>query len=222
MPPLYRRRSVAAVACALSITFWIGGGLVVSGALAIVVRLREPEMQWCHFVAQVLLAGGVLGLLTWRLGCGPVVLAPAGFVTGGVAAAVVDFRTGRLPNWLVLTTHLMTAVGVLSATLITSADELLLGAVAGAAAFLLVYLGLYLGVPGQLGGGDVKLAAAAGAVLGWHSWSAVFAGLLVIWLANALAFAVLRVSKFGVRHNLPSLPHGPSLVLGTVAVLLAG
>jgi leader peptidase (prepilin peptidase) / N-methyltransferase len=94
----------------------------------------------------------------------------------------------------------------------------LFGAAAGAVGFVVFYVALYAWLPGQLGGGDVKLSATAGAVLGWHSWPALFPGLLMVWLLGAAAYLAQSLAGGPMRTG---LPHGPFLVLGTVAAVLA-
>jgi len=81
----------------------------------------------------------------------------------GVTAAVVDARTGKIPNWLTFPTLLGALVLHL---LLGGARGLGLGA-AGFAFGALVPAVLYFGTAGRaIGGGDVKLFAALGALRG--------------------------------------------------------
>ncbi|HVU12889.1 MAG TPA: prepilin peptidase, partial [Phototrophicaceae bacterium] len=70
-------------------------------------------------------------------------------------------------------------------------------------------------VPGGLGGGDVKLAALIGAVLGFPL---VLGALIVGALASAVTIVVL-ITIF--RRTLKdSIPYAPFLCLGVLAILI--
>jgi leader peptidase (prepilin peptidase)/N-methyltransferase len=74
--------------------------------------------------------------------------------------------------------------------------------------------------PGQLGGGDVKLAGLAGLVLGWLGWRAVLTGaalgFILAGLAGLALLAARRVTLQGV------ISFGPFLLGGALLVILAG
>nr|WP_255426819.1 A24 family peptidase [Pseudonocardia sp. C8] len=148
--------------------------------------------------------------------------------------AAVDLRTGKLPNWLTLLAHVLTLAGLLVATLVHLRASGLLAALVGSIVFAALYGAWYVFLPGHMGGGDLKLSAVSGAVLGWQGWPtashphlltagvqllAWLAGaLLLIWLLQAAAYLVARA----VRRRLATLAlrHGPFLVLGTVTALV--
>ncbi|MFD6694199.1 prepilin peptidase [Micromonospora aurantiaca] len=71
---------------------------------------------------------------------------------------------------------------------------------------------------GQLGWGDVTLAVPLAAALGWHSWNAVYAGVLLGLGTAALTAITLR--RLGRLASGTSLPLGPFLIAAayTVAV----
>jgi prepilin peptidase CpaA len=113
-------------------------------------------------------------------------LALAVVLLGTVAGAVVDVRTRRVPNHLTLT---MASAGlVLAAT--GSGRVGVIAACAGAATGLLLMLPGYLF--GGTGGGDVKLLAAAGTLLGPAATLWAFAATLIAGGALALGVAVRR------------------------------
>jgi prepilin peptidase CpaA len=111
----------------------------------------------------------------------PIVVTAVAAVT--TAAAAVDLRTRRVPNWLTFGTA---ALGVTMATAHLSGIG-----VAGAVEGLLV--GLVLMLPGHVigrtGAGDVKLLAALGTLLGPRSiamaflYSAIVGGALAVMVA---------------------------------------
>lgn len=88
--------------------------------------------------------------------------------------------------------------------------------VAGGGAFLL-FLAIFLLFPAGMGGGDVKLAAAVGLLVGFPQV------LLALWLAiiggGLVGIALLVSSKRGRKD---AIPFGPFLALGAGAVLLVG
>ncbi|MEV4927081.1 prepilin peptidase [Streptomyces roseoverticillatus] len=69
-----------------------------------------------------------------------------------------------------------------------------------------------------MGMGDVKLAPAAGALLGWHSWSAVITGTFTGFLLGAVAAVTLVVT--GRAHRKEQAAFGPFLLAGTLSVSL--
>ena len=113
--------------------------------------------------------------------------------------SVVDIRQHRLPNLLT----------------IPGAALILLGAVAcgrglpallGAAALGAVYLVIHLLDPAGLGGGDVKLALALGALTGALGSA--------VWVLAALGAPMLTAVAglvAALRHRGRVVPHGPSM-----------
>jgi leader peptidase (prepilin peptidase)/N-methyltransferase len=123
--------------------------------------------------------------------------------------SVIDIRTRRLPNRIVLPA----AAVVLVAQIAISpgrATEWIAGAL-GAFAFLLAAALIN---PAGLGMGDVKLSLLLGAALGW----AVGAALLIGFLAASLAGAVM-IARNGWSARKATIPLGPFLALGGLAAL---
>lgn len=132
------------------------------------------------------------------------------FAAALVVLAVIDVRTRRLPNRIVLPA----AAVVLAAQIAIAPDRALewtLGAL-GAFAFLLAAALLN---PAGLGMGDVKLALLLGAALGW----AVAPALLIGLMAAALAGVVMVVRNGWAAGRKATLPLGPFLALGGLATL---
>lgn len=146
---------------------------------------------------------------------GNAVVAPLTLIGALVAAAaVVDERTGRIPNRLCLA-GLVTLVAAMP--LVATQDQPL-GSVAssvvaglltsGAPALFLIWLVR----PDLIGGGDWKLLAVIGASLG-----------LISPIASAVAAFVACVAQF-VRltfHRRRSIPFAPSLAVGYATALVA-
>jgi prepilin peptidase CpaA len=161
-----------------------------------------------------------------------------------VAAAVIDYRTMKIPNWL-------TVGGVVTGLVLGTVDALrpldgFLAALGGAGAGLVLLLPLYL--LRVMGAGDVKLMAMAGAFLGvggtlsavlftfvvggiaalafalWHRAFGRMAGNvrdIVQWMVFA-AFAGLRpLPRVTAASSIGKLPYGISICAGTIAYLVA-
>ncbi|MEX1023064.1 MAG: A24 family peptidase [Dehalococcoidia bacterium] len=134
--------------------------------------------------------------------------AVAGTLLYLVAVVTVDLRERRVPNvW----------------TYPATVGALLLAAITGPSTFLVAVAGLALGggvlallaavTRGAIGMGDVKLGAAAGAVLGP-------AGAVTLLLAGSAAGGVLAVVWLiaGGRRR-EAMPYAPALALGALAAL---
>jgi prepilin peptidase CpaA len=163
-----------------------------------------------------------------------------------LVAGIYDIRYRRIPNWLVLPAipvgFLLHAV--LSLVRSNSVWPGLREAALGFGAAVLIYLPMY--ALRGMGAGDVKLAAALGALAGWPDWLWILLFSAVIGLVLALALMLLhrRFRKtlsntayliWDLAHLRPPyrrseeldvqspkgmrLPHGAVLALGTLALL---
>jgi leader peptidase (prepilin peptidase)/N-methyltransferase len=137
-------------------------------------------------------------------------LVVAFFVVVLVVLSIIDVRTRRLPNRIVLPA----AAVVLAAHVAVAPDRALEWVVAAFGAFGLL-LAAALAYPGGLGMGDVKLALLLGAALGW----AVGAALVIGFAAAGLA-GVAMIIRSGWSARRAALPLGPFLALGALAALL--
>ncbi len=141
------------------------------------------------------------------------VLLVALVAAGGLWLAILDARTHRLPNRIVLPFAIAIA-GVVAALAIATTDPgRLLLALAAGAGMALVYL--VLGLTGAVGFGDVKLAGALGIFLGWISPAAVIAGFVLAYVLatpHALVILIGRLRDRGRRH----LPFGPYMIAGAL------
>ena len=128
-----------------------------------------------------------------------------------VVAAVVDWRTRRLPNWLTLSilaggVYRACALHLLGLTEIAGGFGPL-GMVGG------VLMGVAVGVPlwviGARGAGDAKLYMAAGAWTGWH-------GVLVLFAAEAVIGAAIVLSRAAATGRLWRLLHNTGVLAVTL------
>lgn len=153
---------------------------------------------------------------------------------GTGAAAAIDLRTRRVPNGL--------TASLACAGLVLAASGL--GPIGFGSALLAGAVGLVLMLPGHLagatGGGDVKLLAAAGTLLGPSATFRAFAFTLMAGAALALAVALAR-GQLGptVRRTLRlvssggasageirnagagnRIPYAPAIAAGSIAALV--
>ncbi len=158
-----------------------------------------------------------------------------------IVAAVCDLRRRRIPNWLTLP-----ALGVgLVLSFLTGGPAGLGTAALGTALAFAVYFGLF--ALRAMGGGDVKLMAAVGALTGPSNWlfvfvfTAIIGGLLALALILArgglqralsnIAVILSEFAHFRAPYNTRSeldvsqpgamrLPHGISIACGVLLYLL--
>jgi leader peptidase (prepilin peptidase)/N-methyltransferase len=162
----------------------------------------------------------VLALLAGRYGGQPFTLALGFLGVLGVALAAIDLRIQRLPDRLTLPAYpvLIALLGVaaLAGHDLGALARALLGGLAMAAGYLL----LGLARPGQLGGGDVKLAGLVGLVLGWLGWRTVLYGAALGFVLAAVAgLALLAVRRVTLRS---AISFGPFLLGGALLAILTG
>jgi prepilin peptidase CpaA len=127
----------------------------------------------------------------------------------GCSAVLDDLRRGAISNWVNLTAI---AGGLLYHSIhqgwrgLASSSG---GAVLGFAVFLVVY------AMGGMGGGDVKLMAAFGALLGPL-------GILTAAVLTSVIGGLMAAASLALRRRRKAIPYGPAIVLGSWLALLAG
>jgi leader peptidase (prepilin peptidase)/N-methyltransferase len=138
----------------------------------------------------------------------------------GAWLIVIDARTHRLPDRIVLPTLaallLLVAVDAVS----TGERAALLRALIGMLILGGFYAALRLLSRDGMGGGDVKLAAVIGLVLAWHGWSALAVGAasaFVLGAVHALVLLALRRADRSTR-----IAFGPWMIMGAVIGVAVG
>ena len=127
-----------------------------------------------------------------------------------LAMAVIDFRTGLLPDKGNL---YLAALGLVMAAIVGSLRDALLGALLGAA----LLFALRTLSRGGIGLGDVKYAAAFGIWLGWQGTLLALA--LSFALGACLALVLLGTGRLGRRDR---LAFGPFLSAGAYLSYIGG
>jgi leader peptidase (prepilin peptidase) / N-methyltransferase len=161
----------------------------------------------------------VLALLLGRFGGQADVLAFGFFGVLGVALAAIDIAVNRLPDRLTLPAYPI-LIALLTGAAFASHDfAALLRALLGGLSLAAVFLVLAVIRPGQLGGGDIKLAGVLGLALGWLGWPILIAGVALGFVLAAVSSLVLLAARRVTLHS--AICFGPYLVGGALVAMLA-
>lgn len=136
-----------------------------------------------------------------------------------VVLAVIDVRTRRLPNALVLPAYPLLLAALAVACVIRADVVPFVQAVIGGAIAFVFYLLLRLVQPSGMGGGDVKLAGLLGIALGYLGWDVLLLGLFAGFLLGGLFSVGLMLSRRAGRRT--RIPFGPWMLLGAWIVIAA-
>jgi prepilin signal peptidase PulO-like enzyme (type II secretory pathway) len=138
----------------------------------------------------------------------------------GIALALIDLDTRKLPNRIVLPAYPVSAVLLTGAALFAGEQGRLLTALVGAVALFGLYLALALAYPGGMGLGDVKLAGVLGMYLGWLGWGPLAVGAFSAFLLGGLlAIVLLGLRRVGRKDG---IPFGPWMIAGAWVGILGG
>jgi len=138
----------------------------------------------------------------------------------GLCLIVIDARTHRLPNRIVLPTLGSLILLVMVEALATADVERLVRSLLGALALCAFYAVLRLASKQGMGGGDVKLAAVIGLVLAWHGWSTLLIGATAAFLLGALHALVLMALRRATRHT--RIAFGPWMIIAAALAVGIG
>ena len=148
----------------------------------------------------------------------PVLVAYVLFAAVSLVLSVIDARTRRIPNRIVLPAYPAALALLAVACVLGWPWAAFLRAALGGLALFAFYLLLRMAQPRGMGGGDVKLAGLVGLHLAFLGWEQLvvgaFAGFLLGGLYGLLLLATRRV-RLGA-----SFPFGPWMLAGTWAVIL--
>jgi len=164
--------------------------------------------------------GVLFALVALRFGVGWELPAFLYLATIGVALALIDLDTKRLPNAIVLPSYLVAAALLGVAALAGGQADSLLRAAAGGAALWAFYFLMALVYPAGMGFGDVKLAGVLGMYLGWVGWGALVIGGFAAFLLGGLFSIGLLVTRRASRKS--AVPFGPWMILGAAIGIAAG
>ena len=161
----------------------------------------------------------MLALLLGRFGGQPDMLAFGFLGVLGVALAAIDVAVQRLPDRLTLPALPVLTILLAGAAVLGHDGHALARALLGGLALAASYLLLALLRPGQLGGGDIKLAALAGLTLGWLGWGTLLTGACLGFLLSAVVSLALLATRRITLHSV--ICFGPFLLGGALLAILA-
>lgn len=167
-----------------------------------------------HFIGELLTSGDLLDVLAACL----LLVGGAVFALCGVALSFVDLKEHRLPNRVLYPWGGIT-LGILVLTAALTGDAVgILRAVAASAAWGAAFLVVRLVHPPAIGMGDVKLVLVLGLYVGFLSWEAVLAAVVLSFLLGGLVSLGLVIVRRADRRT--RIPFGPFLILGTACALM--
>lgn len=173
--------------------------------------IKSEQFHWLrlHFGVEWLMTV-LFALIGWRLSGSADAFLLCGVMAFFVLIAVIDMKYRLVLNTVVYPAMLITFVG----HMLVAPDAALNIVIGGVFAFSIFYTVAYL-KPGDLGGGDVKLAALIGLTFGFPSmlWALIVGG-----TAGAVAVIYLVTSKSSTMRGY--MPYAPFLCAGAMVALL--
>jgi leader peptidase (prepilin peptidase)/N-methyltransferase len=164
--------------------------------------------------------GALFAAVAWRFGAQVPLLAYLWLAAAGLALALIDIDTKRLPDAITKPSWVVVGVVLVVAALTDADFQHLERAGFGALALGGFYALLWFVYPGGMGFGDVKLAPTLGALLAWVSWGALavgaFGGFL---LGGVFGIALIALGRGGRKSK---VPFGPFMLLGALVGIFFG
>lgn len=140
------------------------------------------------------------------------------FVLVAVALSIVDLRTFRLPDRLLLPAIAAIAVLFAAAGATIGDTQNLERALMIASVNTFIHLGLHLANGSALGFGDVKLAALIGLTTGWLGTNAWLVALAGSFLAAGCAVIMLMAKRLATATT--EIAFGPWMLLAATAAII--
>lgn len=168
-----------------------------------------PKRFWLH-LGVALMSAAMFGYLWGRFNLSWDMLRLAGCFGFLVVLSLIDLKSRRVPNYLVYPAIVITLLfkGLVSPQALAEAG------VGGGMAFLIFYLTAWMR-PGDLGGGDIKLATLIGIGFGFPRM--VWALLVGAVVGGAVAVSLLLIWRRSAKSR---IPYAPFLCLGAWVALV--
>lgn len=164
--------------------------------------------------------GALFAVMALRFGAEPELPAYLYLAAVGLALAMIDVDTLRLPDALTLPSYGVAAVLLGGAALVGGDGDAALRALLGAVALGAFYFALLFAYPAGMGFGDVKLAPVLGAYLGWIGWGVLAVGAFLGFLyGGVVGIAAMLLGRAGRKSK---LPFGPFMLAGALTAILFG
>ncbi|MGA9747885.1 MAG: A24 family peptidase [Nocardioides sp.] len=161
----------------------------------------------------------VAGLLGGAVGWSPALGFLLYLVPVGVALAVVDWHTRRLPTAVIAPSYGVVALMAAVAAWSEGDWGRLLGAALGWAVAGGLFFALWFIYPKGMGYGDVRLSGVLGIALGYLGWAELFVGLWTGFLIGAVGGLLLAGLRLFSRK---AYPFGPFMLVGAVTGVVLG
>jgi leader peptidase (prepilin peptidase) / N-methyltransferase len=186
----------------------------------VILRARcrhcNAPISWRYPLVEAAM-GLLFGALFWRYGWSWTTLEYLVFGFGLVTVSVIDMDHMILPDEFTLSGIV---IGLLGAALNPEREFMpaIIGVLMGGG-FLWAVAYVYLTLRKQdgMGGGDIKLLAWIGAVLGWHSIPFVIMASSLV--GSVVGLIIMRKSSAGLKA---SIPFGPYLALAALLYIFGG
>jgi len=166
------------------------------------------------------LTAALFVILAMRFGLDPVLPAYLYLAAVGLALALIDLDTRRLPDVLTLPSYAALAALLGLGAVFGSDSGDVVRALLGGLAMYAFYFAICFAYPRGMGFGDVKLAGLLGMATGWLGWGAWAVGLFGGFLFGGLWGIGLIILRKGGRKS--ALPYGPFMLAGVLVAVLAG
>jgi leader peptidase (prepilin peptidase) / N-methyltransferase len=176
-----------------------------------------PIGSFDDIIGAITRAGSVTGPFAAQL---LVLAAYLWFAASGIALTLIDLDTRRLPHSITGPAFFVCLALLVAACALGADWWALARAMIGAAALYLFYALLRAVRPDGMGGGDVRLAAVIGLMLGWLGWWPLAVGAFMAFLLGGVFGIALLLSGRGGRRT--AIPFGPWIVLGAWVGVVAG
>jgi leader peptidase (prepilin peptidase) / N-methyltransferase len=164
--------------------------------------------------------GALFVVMALRFGAEPELPAYLYLAAVGLALAMIDLDTLRLPDALTLPSYAVAAVLLGGAALVSDDGDAALRALVGALALGAFYFLLLFAYPAGMGFGDVKLAPVLGAYLGWISFGALAVGAFLGFLyGGVFGIGAMLAGRAGRKSK---VPFGPFMLAGALTAVLFG
>ncbi|WP_435735848.1 A24 family peptidase [Cellulosimicrobium sp. PMB13] len=182
---------------------------------------RRARAELAHAGRGARLAAlGAAGLVAWWSGLTAGTPALVLVAAGCALLAVVDARTHRLPDAVLLPVWAVATVLLALAALLTGDGPALVRALCGALFGFGAFAALRLVHPPGLGFGDVKLAGLLGTALAWLGWAELVVGLVAPFVLGGVWAVALLALRRATRST--AVPFGPFMVLGAGLAAVGG
>jgi prepilin signal peptidase PulO-like enzyme (type II secretory pathway) len=126
--------------------------------------------------------------------------------------AITDYRTKKIPNAMVVALMPLAVVSVFMYPEVTGYSRLI-----GIVAASLPMLFITLIWPNSFGGGDIKLMAVVGTILGWQLTLFAFVIASLLGICQTITLFVLKKATMK-----DAIAFGPALCIGTITSFVAG